>query len=113
MSVRIVIDVIVEDTFSLSKTSKITLDVPAIISRIPFTHSVQKKLEIANTNCKNIFDNDDNNDENHRISLIGYILPESIQALVSLLQLITCIHAVDRVILILILILIYINLISF
>ena len=59
-------------------------------------------MEIANTNCKNIFDND-NNDENHRISLIGYILPESIQALASLLQLITCIHAVDRVIPILIL----------
>jgi len=98
VSVRIAIDIIIDENFSLSKTSKITLDVPTVITHSPFTNSIQRSLEIANVNCKNIFDNDSNDiDNHHRLSLIGYVLPDGIKALASLLQLLTSIHAVDKV----------------
>lgn len=98
VSVRIAIDIIIDENFSLSKTSKITLDVPTIITHSAFTNCVQKRLEIANVNCKNIFDSDNTNaDDRHRLSLVGYILPDGTKALASLLQLLTSIHAIDKV----------------
>ena len=100
LSVRIAIDIIIDENFSLSKTSKIALDIPTIISYSAFTNSIQKKMEIVTAHCKNIFDNDTiTTDDNHRISLVGYVLPDGIKALASLLQLITNIHAIDKVIL--------------
>lgn len=99
LSVRIAIDIIIHENFSLSKTSKITLDIPTIISNSAFTNSYHKKMDVISTNCKNIFDNDKNTTDNrHRISLLGYVLPDGIKALASLLQLLTTIHAIDKVI---------------